>query len=1137
MPDNQPGTLEGLAIEIAKVFTPMKEQIENNQILLLLAELGLQFPDSLAADTAFVNAIQDVSTKITSFYPVIQALIADVRNGDYAGAVEQGATLIQNIITMVQDFQTIATEIDAHKPYPGITPADLQDFLTNLPVNLIDFLVVTYLQNNFPTFAAFFEFFGIIVETIENSGSTNPVKPEYTRRTLDLSRIPQFLTNPTNVAKDLYDWNTPAFTGDKLFKMLEKLLQSIGFPAVYDDSSGPMLDLLICQVKPRTDLDPKGIAFIFSEPIAAGFSQTLKEDLWTLEIDFNAAITVSDRVSAQPNGNITIDPISLSPLTGTAKLAWSAIDNVNHQPLTLIGDPTASRLQCQEIDTSLEVDFTWDGSKAAGIFTVEGAIKQGKLIVKSDNPDGFLAKILPPDGFEVDFDILIGWSSAKGFFFNGSSALEIALPLHIDLGPIGIEGLTVGFGFKDGKIPITLGADIKAELGPLTAVVQNIGVSFTFSFPPNRDGNLGPVQMDLGFKPPNGVGLAVDAGIIKGGGFLYLDFDKGEYYGALELEFQDLFSLKAVGLINTKLPDGTPGFSLLIIITADFTPIQLGFGFTLNGVGGLLGLNRTMEVDVLREGVKTNAIKSVLFPEDVVANISRIISDLKAIFPPFEGHFIVGPMAELGWAEIITLEIGILIEIPDPKIAILGVIKAILPDEDAPVLKIQINFLGVIDFDNKFISFDASLYDSNLLIFTLTGDMAFRLSWGDHPFFLLSVGGFHPAYKEAPADLQHMVRLGISLLANDYVKISVTCYFAVTSNTVQFGAKVELYAGSGSFNVYGYLGFDVLIQFDPFHFVADIYAGLALRSGTSVIMGISLSGELSGPKPWNVKGDASISILFFSISVHVDHTWGDSGDTGSQQKIDILALLTAAIADDSNWKADIPDNNSQHVSIKQIPVAAGELVIHPFGVLTFSERIVPLDLDIAKFGNDLPKDANHFQIANTDAGTTTSVTQEQFSPANFFNLTDAQKLSRNSFEPMDSGFRLTGSSALQTADVETEDVNYRITYLRKAKKKLVRAGIYKYAKAHFQSNLYAGAVSKSGLSYASNRVSVNAPDAVTVADGQYAIANTADLRIHDPALVTGSYTQALDKYNALLATQPALKGKLQIVSAHELNPN
>ena len=381
-----------------------------------------------------------------------------------------------------------------------------------------------------------------------------------------------------------------------------------------------------------------------------------------------------------------------------------------------------------------------------------------------------------------------------------------------------------------------------------------------FTFPPSNTGNLGPLNLDLGFKPPTGVGLSVDVGIIKGGGFLSIDVDKGEYVGAMELDFVGIVSLKAIAIINaTKMPDGSrKGFSLLIIITADFPPIQLGFGFTLNAVGGLLGLNRTVNIEALREGVRTNAIKSVLFPQDVIANITRIVSDLKQIFPPYNDHFVVGPMAGLGWGtpSIITLELGILIEIPVPRIAILGVLRAFLPTEDVALLNLQVNFLGVIDFENKYISFDASLFDSRLLIYTLTGDMAFRLSWGDNPMFILSVGGFHPAYHDAPQDLQHMTRLGISLLSGDNPRISVMSYFAVTSNTsAEFGARAELCAAAAGFNVYGFISYDVLFQFDPFKFIASFEAELALREGTSTIMGIHLSGQLSGTSPWNALGD------------------------------------------------------------------------------------------------------------------------------------------------------------------------------------------------------------------------------------------------------------------------------------------
>src|SRR5207249_2934696 len=172
----------------------------------------------------------------------------------------------------------------------------------------------------------------------------------------------------------------------------------------------------------------------------------------------------------------------------------------------------------------------------------------------------------------------------------------------------------------------------------------------------------------------------------------------GEYAGVLELVVADFLSLHAIGLITTKMPDGSSGFSLLVIITAEFgAGIQLGFGFTLLAVGGLLGLNRTMLLHPLMEGVRTGSINSIMFPQNVVANAPRIISDLRAIFPPQNGIFLIGPMAKLGWGEptLVSLSLGVIIEIPG-NIAILGVLKVALPAPDAPLLLLQVNFAGAI---------------------------------------------------------------------------------------------------------------------------------------------------------------------------------------------------------------------------------------------------------------------------------------------------------------------------------------------------------------------------------------------------------------------------------------------------------
>src|SRR5262249_4556865 len=138
----------------------------------------------------------------------------------------------------------------------------------------------------------------------------------------------------------------------------------------------------------------------------------------------------------------------------------------------------------------------------------------------------------------------------------------------------------------------------------------------------------------------------------------------------------------------------------------------------------IIGLNRGMRLDAIMEGVRTGAIESVMFPHDVVANAPRILSDLKAFFPPEEGIFLIGPMVKIGWGTptLVSGSVGVIFEIPG-NVALLGVLKVALPDEDDPLLLLQVNFAGAIEFDKKRIYFFASLYQSRVLTITLDGDM------------------------------------------------------------------------------------------------------------------------------------------------------------------------------------------------------------------------------------------------------------------------------------------------------------------------------------------------------------------------------------------------------------------------------
>ena len=89
--------------------------------------------------------------------------------------------------------------------------------------------------------------------------------------------------------------------------------------------------------------------------------------------------------------------------------------------------------------------------------------------------------------------------------------------------------------------------------------------------------------------------------MIKGGGFLIFDPDRGEYGGILDVKLMQI-GVKAIGLLSTKNPGG---WSLLLIITAQLPPIQLGFGFTMTGIGGLLGVQHTINTGALSSGLST----------------------------------------------------------------------------------------------------------------------------------------------------------------------------------------------------------------------------------------------------------------------------------------------------------------------------------------------------------------------------------------------------------------------------------------------------------------------------------------------------------------------------------------------------
>jgi hypothetical protein len=1005
---NQNGTLESLGISLGRLLAPIEERLTQGQVRLFFAELGMWFPPELEANTSFVDLLHKAASVASLLPGTLVTLTSAIQDEDeeavFSNALEL-ISLIKDTILSIADLATGLANIGG--TLPGVDTGELNTFTSRLPTRILDYLVIRNMEA-VSTLAETLEFIG----AVERQDVSSP-EFTFTRRELRLDELLKFLQSPRDHLKNVYRWGAPDFDGLLLLQKLEKLLVSNGFPAILISSGPtPVLDAFLGELSAKTDIDPTGLLLKVNEPIGIQRTTSFTQDDWTLDFTFDSHIDPSVQIIIQPNGNVLLHPPS-GEFQGSAGFTWSG-GRPEGPPYIILGEADGSRIEVKQFVAQGGIDLIWDTSqgRAEGAFRIGGEIRGGKIVIDFSHGDGFLNEILSSLNLESDFNLGLGFSSQEGIYFIGSAVLEIQLPIHINLGAVEISALTFSVGIQSLRFPISVGVNIKANLGPLRAVVEQIGVKAELSLPPDRNGNVGPINLAFGFLPPKGVGLSIDAGVVKGGGYLYFDFDKEEYAGALELVLSGFITLKAIGLITTKMPDGSKGFSLLVIISAEFgTGLQLGLGFTLLGVGGLLGLNRTMRLEPLTEGIRTGAIESIMFPRDVVANAPRIISDLRTFFPPADGRFLIGPMLKLGWGAptLVSISLGLIIEIPPGNIAILGVLKVALPTPDAPILVLQVNFIGALEPEKKRLYFYAVLFESRVLFMTLEGGMGLLVAWGDNANFVVSVGGFHPRYNPPPLPFPEIPRMSINILNESWGRIRVQNYFAVTSNSVQFGAHAELYFGFSAISIEGHIGFDVLIQFSPFYFIAEISASVSLKVFGMGVFGIRLRFSLEGPTPWRAKGSGSISFFFFDVSADFDETWGESRDT-SLPPISVMPILRAEFEKVQNWQALPPPSNNLLVSLRKLDPEA-DLVLHPVGTLRVSQRAVPLDLSITKVGSQRASDAKRFSVETTGVLSKAGDTLEQFAPAQFLDIDDASKLSRPGFEPQHGGVELwaTGS--------------------------------------------------------------------------------------------------------------------------------
>ena len=704
-------------------------------------------------------------------------------------------------------------------------------------------------------------------------------------------------------------------------------------------------------------------------------------------------------------------------------------------PDILLGPPYDSRLEIRDVELYLilrgETPTIEIGARTVG-FAAVLTNRWMRIFGASDT--------LFREGIRVDLDLQLAFIEGQGFLYNLESQLNVLL--HFVDATVGNDSINFRLhairltGVFDDTVEHTvtrleLGFHVSAQLSKYVGIVLD---GFGGWIGDDGDDNYEVL-------PPTGGGVQITLPeLASGGGYFERKSleDGGERFaGGFTLQIAK-FGVNAFGIFE-RLGNGEKSF--LLVLGVRFIPgIQLGFGFAITGIGGLFGFNRRADTDALRERLTSGAAGNVLFQDDPIKNGPTIIGDLAALFPEANGRHCFGPTAQISWLQLdkkafAILAVGIVIELPGPsKIVLFGSFRAGVPeknedDDTKSVLKLRLDFAGVLDFDKQILEFDATLIQSTVLVeWDITGDAAFRTHWGDQPYGLLSVGGFHPEFDPEPIVVPDLTRVALTQSTGLFeagFHLRFEAYFAVSTNTIQFGGAAEIGWGLGPFNITGYLAFDALMQFRPFYFSVEVSAGVRLRWRSSTLMGVKLVGRLEGPGPLRLTGRACIEVLWFDICAKGSVSIGRT----NRPQVETVGSVVAALSPELDNPANLEViGNDELVSIAPEEIPGTDVLIPPNGGLVWRQKRAPLNVRLEKLEGSPLRAAQAVIVSSPQE---TAVSYDWFSPGLFTNLSKSEALNRRAFDRLQAGIELGFSHRDSSDQVAREAETLTIRLPRK----------------------------------------------------------------------------------------------------------
>lgn len=1002
-----------LLAEFQLFFFPLRKALASGDNLSeFLAQFGYGLTLQQSEDG--LSDLASLGSAVDAISDLVEAVVAAAAGGSISLTPQEQAAILDAARAVYDGFDGI---VDFAEVVGGSPPG------TDFPIEVFDRLVDSYLFRRAPALREVFAVLAVRTSTDKQRAIA------YTEVRFDFARLGQVISDTGQWADEVYGWGRD-FDHLRAIIALAHLVETFGGRSFIVRIEEPLLSLFVQNVPdeppPHTSL-PGGKAQINqamlplvtaetggataqagltvlpfgdlaqSQNLGLGFAPYVEGSLGT-SIALSDRLTFEFSASAGATGgrSITFRPSGLSSVgAGTVDAEFSATllyKKPDASPIIFLGKADGTRIQADGLLAST------GGSMDGDLYIAGGA--RGLTAVIDPGDDGLLSALIPDPIVVKAGDILIGVRPGRGVYFEAGTSLSIDIPLSIDLNLLKVLGLGVKLDWSnDFAIDTTLEGEL--TIGPLYAYADGIGIRTKVI---KRKGLLGENDLEFGFIPPTSYAVSLNLAPVEGGGLIELG--NKEYRGALALKFKAI-GFSAFGILNTELPGGQPGFSFVASIFGEFN-LALGYGFFLTGLGGVIGINRTIDTNAMRSVLFEGRFDNLLFPADPIANAATILDDMAAIFPSRAGQHVFGPVARIGWGvpTLISIKLGVIIEVgTQVRLLILGGLACELPKPESAIVSLKLSFFGEIDFNAGTISFDATLQGSRILTFSLSGDVAVRTGWASGIEHVVSFGGLHPQFPR-PSNLPELRRITLDFGTNN-PKITVSGYTAITLNSLQFGADLQVYAKGpkiflvGQLAAEGWAYFNALVIFDPFAFTASLGGGIKLLRNGKVACGLGFDITLTGPNRFTIDGRVWVSVFGIDVDFAIKHSWGSS------QSLPPVTVDPAQVLRMALEGAKIEAVAAQGGGAINFAKAEGTVaVLDPVGGARIDQNRLPLGVRISRIGEGTIPGGATVDIQLFRGGSAVNPAgnvNADFVHGHYFSTSKAEKLRATAYNRLKSG--------------------------------------------------------------------------------------------------------------------------------------